>query len=133
MSEKKVGRRKVLYVGAGAAVGASVLARVLLGGRLSEDERSFEIPMLSASEMRMEVMAELQAYGVQASEQSLQRFEADYDANLNRLAGDPELSLGLHFLLSTDFFQSGEDTSRPVEYVRFYDPYVHPCYTPYRS
>jgi hypothetical protein len=34
------------------------------------------------------------------------------------------------FLLSTDFFLNGADESRRVRYVRFYDPYVNPCWNP---
>jgi len=34
------------------------------------------------------------------------------------------------FLLSTDFFNSGDDESRPLKYVRLYDPYLAPCYNP---
>jgi hypothetical protein len=34
------------------------------------------------------------------------------------------------FLLSTDFFLNGADESRPVRYVRFYNPYKSPCWNP---
>ena len=33
------------------------------------------------------------------------------------------------FLLSTDFFPDA-DESRPVRFVRYYDPYVSPCWNP---
>ncbi|MEX2208618.1 MAG: hypothetical protein WEF50_20575 [Myxococcota bacterium] len=35
------------------------------------------------------------------------------------------------FLLSTDFFVSGEDESRPLAYRAFCDPYLSPCYQPF--
>jgi len=35
------------------------------------------------------------------------------------------------FLASTDFFQNGGDETRPLRYVRFYDPYLSPCYNPF--
>lgn len=36
------------------------------------------------------------------------------------------------FLLSTDFFLSGADESKPVNFVSFYDPYISPCWSPIR-
>jgi hypothetical protein len=36
----------------------------------------------------------------------------------------------LRFLLSTDFFQSGADESRPLRYAALYDPWASPCYNP---
>jgi len=35
------------------------------------------------------------------------------------------------FLASTDFFQHGADERRALTYVRYYDPYVSPCYNPF--
>jgi hypothetical protein len=32
-----------------------------------------------------------------------------------------------NFLLSTDFFQNGEDQEREIQYFGFYDPYKRPC------
>lgn len=34
------------------------------------------------------------------------------------------------FLLSTDFFPNGADESRKVSFVRYYDPYLSPCWNP---
>lgn len=34
------------------------------------------------------------------------------------------------FLCSTTFFLNGADESKPVRYVRFYHPYVSPCWNP---
>ncbi len=34
------------------------------------------------------------------------------------------------FLLSTDFFATGADESRPLVYAQLYDPYRNPCYNP---
>lgn len=38
----------------------------------------------------------------------------------------------LQFLSSTDFFQHGADQKRAVRFVALYDPYVTPCYNPFR-
>lgn len=35
------------------------------------------------------------------------------------------------FLLSTDFFQNGAATDRPVNYVGFYDPHTQVCRNPF--
>lgn len=34
------------------------------------------------------------------------------------------------FLLSTDFFPHGQDESRALAFVAYYDPYLTPCYNP---
>ncbi|HMJ71566.1 MAG TPA: hypothetical protein VK508_21875 [Cyclobacteriaceae bacterium] len=38
-----------------------------------------------------------------------------------------------HFLLSTDLFRNKMDTSKPVEYTGFYNPYTQPCSNPFSS
>lgn len=35
------------------------------------------------------------------------------------------------FLLSTDFFLHDADESRPIRYLRLYDPYLSPCNNPF--
>lgn len=37
------------------------------------------------------------------------------------------------YLASTDFFLHGADEARNVRFVAFYDPYVSPCYNPFRA
>lgn len=36
------------------------------------------------------------------------------------------------FLLSTDFFTSGQPAAGPIRFARLYHPYVNPCYNPLR-
>jgi hypothetical protein len=38
-----------------------------------------------------------------------------------------------HFLLSTDFFLSKMDSTKPVTYIGFYNPYKQPCFSPFSS
>jgi hypothetical protein len=38
----------------------------------------------------------------------------------------------MNYLSSTDFFANGADESRPVRFIALYDPYVSPCYNPFR-
>jgi hypothetical protein len=35
------------------------------------------------------------------------------------------------FLLSTNYFQSGQPAAGPVRFVTLYHPYVSPCYNPF--
>lgn len=35
------------------------------------------------------------------------------------------------YLLSTDFFQNGAESKRPIKYFSFYDPYVSICRNPF--
>ena len=39
----------------------------------------------------------------------------------------------LDFLQSTDFFANGADESRVVRYVMLHDPYINPCFNPFRT
>jgi len=38
-----------------------------------------------------------------------------------------------HFLLSTDFFLRKMDTTQPLTYIGFYNPYKQPCFSPFSS
>lgn len=38
--------------------------------------------------------------------------------------------VNLNFLLSTDFFHTGEDPFRPLKFVAIYDPLANPCMIP---
>jgi len=38
-----------------------------------------------------------------------------------------------HFLLSTDLFRNQMDTTKPVEYTGFYNPYRQPCSNPFST
>ncbi len=37
------------------------------------------------------------------------------------------------FILSTDFFRNGMDTSQPVRYLGIYNPYAMPCANPFSA
>ncbi|MCB0338217.1 MAG: hypothetical protein KDD53_01370 [Bdellovibrionales bacterium] len=39
--------------------------------------------------------------------------------------------MSLQFLNSSDFFHSGADESIEVHYIRWHDPYEHPCANPF--
>lgn len=54
-------------------------------------------------------------------------FEAAYGAWRPRAGSAPFT----RFLASSDFFQNGADESRPLRYVRLFDPYASPCYNPF--
>lgn len=41
--------------------------------------------------------------------------------------------MGHRFLLSTDFFLSGADESRPVRFLACYDPHITPVWKPVRA
>ncbi len=48
---------------------------------------------------------------------------------------DPRRILGAHkvhtlLLMSTDFFLTGADETRPLRYVALYGPYISPCFNP---
>ena len=38
-----------------------------------------------------------------------------------------------HFLLSTDLFRNQMDTTKPVKYTGFYNPYRQPCSNPFSN
>ncbi len=65
----------------------------------------------------------------------LTQFLTDYEQKVRRIRVDEELDPRFthRFLLSTDFFQMGEDQSRELNYVMLYHPYASPCYNPLRA
>jgi hypothetical protein len=61
-------------------------------------------------------------------------FARDYRSDAARAARREAIEpIASRFLLSTDFFQTGADESRPPRYVTYYDPYRSPCYNPLRA
>ena len=51
---------------------------------------------------------------------------------LKLLLGPLPDEIYMNYLSSTDFFINDADESRPVRFVALYDPYVSPCYNPFR-
>lgn len=51
---------------------------------------------------------------------------------LKLLFGSLPDEIYMNYLSSTDFFMNGADESRPVRFVALYDPYVSPCFNPFR-
>ena len=51
---------------------------------------------------------------------------------LKLLLGPLPDEIYMNYLSSTDFFIHDADESRPVRFVALYDPYVSPCYNPFR-
>jgi hypothetical protein len=62
---------------------------------------------------------------------TFERFSRDFERAYGRWRPGQENRPGARFLASTDFFQNGADESRRLRYVRFYDPYLSPCYNPF--
>lgn len=58
-------------------------------------------------------------------------FVSDFEAAYGQWQPQPEGGPFTRFLASTDFFQNGADQSRPLGYVRLFDPYLSPCYNPF--
>lgn len=51
---------------------------------------------------------------------------------LKLLFGPLPDEIHMNYLSSTDFFINDADESRPVRFVALYDPYVSPCFNPFR-
>jgi len=123
-------RRELL--GRAAAIAAMGLT-MLLGfaiGRLRGETRARRAPASPAREIADRLRERFD--GLDLDDAVLSAFSRDYlreygppgDASWQR--DDPYQK----FLLSTDFFQTGADASRPPRYVRLYDAYRSPCYQP---
>ena len=70
---------------------------------------------------------------LQIDREGLLRFlEAWQSANHSLGALSAEMPY-LAFLESSDFFINGADESRPVRFVMLRDPYVNPCFNPFRE
>lgn len=60
----------------------------------------------------------------------LDRYLEDYARAFGASALEDRHRLATTLLLSTDFFQTGADESRPLNYVVLYSPYHAPCFNP---
>ena len=88
--------------------------------------------------------AKAKARFIQAIQEKLNYLELDrtaltqYQIEIEKIFGRiPELrknetaeTFASHFLLCTNFFIDGEDTSKKIRFVTFYDPYISPCFNP---
>lgn len=54
---------------------------------------------------------------------SFGKYEDDLESFKEKVARD--------FLLSTDFFQTGADEDRPLQYMGYYHPLARPCQNPF--
>lgn len=119
-------RRKFLIAGAGvAAVGATgaAIANHLgyLGG-LSRGARG----MVATIRQRLDFLKFKDAV--------LVAFLEEYETKVRKIKpNEPLTARFVHrFLMSTDFFQTGEDEARELNYVMLFHPYASPCYNPLR-
>jgi hypothetical protein len=133
-----IGRRRFLggmaLVGAGAAVGV-----VVDRGWLSATEEEAPAPeaVVAGPDPDLiaryaEIWKDLREYfdyldipdaTLEAYLRTLQAFDLDPKPKQARA----------QLLLSTDFFQSGADESRPLTFLALYDPYRTPCYSPFAA
>ncbi len=90
-------------------------------------------PLDGLSETSREMIGALRQYfdELDIDEAALIAFARDQQRH-RKSSTEVTHGLAQRFLLSTDFFQHGADTSRRIGYARFYDPYVSVCYNPLR-
>lgn len=113
-------RRRLLQIGMAAAISAVALVVV----RLPQHPRVLN---------RRDVVDHLlEAFGyLHPDPQETGRFADLYLAHHRSEPGEGDLEhLEQTYLLSTDFFQSGQPPAGPVHFVQLYHPYVLPCYSP---
>lgn len=123
-------RRRFLTITAAAlaAAGATgITARRLWRSRTADGASAFRATL--AAQLR-----ERFAY-LRCEAELFERFLDDLERHLPvlaRHAPSNRIDVFARFLLSTDFFRTGADPTRPLRYVTFYDPYVTPCHNPLR-
>ncbi len=122
----QVNRRKFLIAGAGvtavAGTGAAIANHLGYLGGLSPGARG----------MVAKIRQELDF--LKFKDTVVSQFLTDYEQRVRRIKSDEPLTPRFvhRFLLSTDFFQMGEDEARELNYVMLYHPYASPCYNPLR-
>lgn len=117
-TSRRVSRRQVL-VGLGAGAAALATAPFV-------DPRPEPPPSPSR---RTEILVELLRHELSFlthDEAGLRAFADEWVRRNNRVSRAAIQT----YLLSTDFFQNGEDERRPLRYLVFYDPQTTPCYNP---
>lgn len=70
--------------------------------------------------------------GVSRFVDTFERYRYPIRRNPLKLLGPLPDEIYMNYLSSTDFFINDADESRPVRFVALYDPYVSPCYNPFR-
>jgi hypothetical protein len=61
----------------------------------------------------------------------IENFKRAFERNSRpHRAGHGDEDLAKDFLLSTDFFENGEDESVPLRFVSVFNPRLTPCYNP---
>lgn len=130
------GRRALIVGSAGAVVvlgaGAAIVRTLDALGEPTAERAVEEPPPLEGHihPLLRRIRRELE--GLRFPQEAFTEFLSDYEENIAPgevgAARDPDISM--RFLLSTDFFENGQDESAPLEYVLFYDPWINPCRNP---
>ena len=135
----KITRRKAIALGV-AGTGAAALAAGT--GWVARDT----IKAMPKADALAYLKSEFEYLQLDMKDEQFQSFIDDYYEHYRRVprklyrrirSGDPDdwQRYGDHlcsiFLCSTNFFLNDADESKPVRYVRFYHPYVSPCWNPF--
>lgn len=128
-------KRREFMVGALGTAGGVVAGSSVTGckqpDRTARQQQSREPPVPPPFVKRVNgIRAQLE--GLALDSQEIVKFFQAWESRKGPLKGKAA-KLAELFLLSSDFFQAGENAKRAPKFFMIYDPYLSPCYNPLRD
>jgi hypothetical protein len=123
-------KRREFMAGALGAAGALGLVGCKQKGRADRQQKPPPEAQSPYSKYESQIRARLK--GLTIDGQEVAKFAKAWESQKGPFKGNAARLAEL-FLLSSDFFQTGEDSARAPKFFMIYDPYLSPCYNPLRD
>lgn len=123
-------KRRQFMAGTLGAAGGLGLAACKQPTRREPDPKTTEAPTHPYGKYETQIRSRLKGLAIDSEE--VAKFAQAWESRKGPFKGKAE-KLAELFLLSSDFFQTGEDATRAPKFFLIYDPYLSPCYNPLRD
>ncbi|HEY6722974.1 MAG TPA: hypothetical protein VI197_03050 [Polyangiaceae bacterium] len=118
-------------VAAGSVAGSLLTAGCKQPDRSTRQQQTRE-PAVPAAYAKRVTGIRSRLSGLTLDSQEIVKFVQAWETRKGPLKGKA-VKLAELFLLSSDFFQTGENAKRAPKFFMIYDPYLSPCYNPLRD
>jgi len=124
-------KRRQFMAGTLGAAGGLGLSACKQPARREPEPKTTQAPITHAY-ATYETKIRSRLKGVAIDSQEVVKFAQAWESQKGPFKGKAD-KLAELFLLSSDFFQTGEDATRAPKFFMIYDPYLSPCYNPLRD
>ena len=100
--------------------------------RTGSEQKTQQAPSVPPAYAKVVSQIRSRLEGLTIDDQEIVKFAQAWEGRKGPLKGKAA-KLAERFLLSSDFFQTGENAKRAPKFFMIYDPYVSPCYNPLRD